>query len=284
MKKNRKAKRMLQSLRLFKDKSGIFTDVSIENQEYGSTLLPELSATDFLYVAQPFPFNNFFNWIKTPNSTSCKLKIEYWDGVSWRMMADTLDETSVGGKALARSGSVIFSPDPLHLWSCIDDSSKITEINSVRIYNSYWIRISTDNALDPLCALNELSYCFASSGKINDFDIEVETYIDEFEAGKTDWTKEMIMASKEVVKDLKRFGIVANRGQILDIDDVSTATVYKALMIIYRHLGKSFSEKLLSAQKEYERAMSFKSFTVDKNKNAIIDVEEKNPRQNRLVR
>lgn len=275
---------MLQSLRLFKDNTGIFSDVSIENQEYGSTLKPELSTTDYIYIAQPFPFNNFFNWVKTPNASACKLKIEYWDGVSWRMMADTLDETSVGGKALARSGSVIFSPDPKYLWSCIDDSTKIAELNTVNIYNSYWIRVSTDAALDALCELNELSYCFASSSKINDFDLEVETYIDEFETGKTDWIKEMILASKEVVKDLKRFGIVANRGQILDIDDVSTATIYKALTIIYRHLGKSFSEKLLATQKDYDRAMSFKSFTVDKNKNAVIDVEEKNPRQNRLIR
>lgn len=275
---------MLQSLRLFKASPGVFIDQTTVNQENDLGFLPEISLTNYLYLAQPNPFNNIFIWNKVPNDVAANLKVEYWDGTNWRMMVDLLDETSVAGKTMARSGLVIFSPDPDHDWAIVDKSEKIAELNTVKIYDSYWLRISSSAAVNVLTELKEVSYCFAKSDLIDDLDLEVKQYQDEFEATKTEWIKELVMASKMVVMDLKRNNIVSNQGQLLKIEDVSLATAYRALMIIYRHLGRSFLDKMASAQKDYDKAMSFKSFVVDKNKNARVDYEEKEQRQNRLIR
>lgn len=275
---------MLQSLRLFSAIASAFIDLTIKNQEHGAFFEPNLSSENYLYLSQTNPFNNFFMWSKAPNVQPSVLKIEYWSRGAWKPMADIIDATSVNEVTLAKSGVIYFSPDPADQWDEIEDSTKIEELKKAKIYNSYWLRISTDNEIGSECQLKEVSYCFANSNDIDGIDSEVKQYMDNIEDGKTDWTKELIIASKEVVKDLKRHNVIKDRGQLLYIEDVSTATIYRALMIIYNHLGRSFLDKMAIAQKSYEKSLSFRSFTIDKNKNARVDEYEQGQRQNRLIR
>ncbi len=275
---------MLQSLRLFKSIGGVLSDLSIENQEKGSYFLPELSSTNYLYIAQPHPFNNFHVWKKVANDSVAKIKVEYWDGTIWRSMVDVIDVTSIGGKTLARSGVVIFTPDPDKQWEAIDKSEKVSELSTLKIYDSYWLRVSTDNPINVNSSIEELSFCFAKSDSIADLDFEVEQYKEAFYEGKTDWTEELMLASKIVIDDLKKHNVIKDRGQLIKIEELALPTSYRALMVIYKHLGKSFLDKLSDTRKDYDRSLSFGNFTVDKNKNANIDEEEKNQRQNRLIR
>lgn len=275
---------MLQSLRLFKSKGGVLSDLSIQNQEKNSSFFSELSPTNYLYVSQPHPFNNFHVWNKVPNDVASKIQVEYWDGTSWRMVVDIIDVTSQGGKTLSRSGVVIFTPDPDKQWQAIDKSDEIAELSTLKIYDSYWLRVSTDNAINVASEIEELSFCFATSDLIPDLDFEVEQYKASFYEGKSDWTEELMTASKMVIDDLKKHNVIRERGQLLKIEELALPTVYRALMIIYKHIGRSFLEKLNDTRKDYERSLAFGNFTLDKNKNASVDPEEKSQKQNRIIR
>jgi hypothetical protein len=52
---------LYQWIRVIDGDNGTLTDVSVENQEEGTTLAMDIvAAEDYIYVAQHFPFNNFW--------------------------------------------------------------------------------------------------------------------------------------------------------------------------------------------------------------------------------
>ena len=73
---------------------------------------------------------------------------------------------------------------------------------------------------------------------------------------------------------LKSKGIIDYKGQIIELDDVHVACSYKTLEIIYFQLGKSYDDKRAEVQKQYQKALSMKRFTLDTSKNAEIEMVE----------
>ena len=278
---------LYQWLRLFRSDNGTLTDISLENQDETATNVQDIVASeDYLYLGQQFPFNNFYYKSEVANTNASTMALEYWDGSNWILAVDLLDGTRSTTKTLAKSGLVQFSPNLHNRWQITYDTSEIgvgpTALNSITVYNMYWLRIKFSADLAITTESKKFCYCFSSHQQVAQKDSTLANYLTAF--GVTTWEDYIINASIEVVNDLKRMSLIINRGQILKIEDVSVATDWKTMMGLYFELGGDYQEKYTNAIKRYADAIDLKSYTFDINKNAMIEPIEMDYCQSRVLR
>jgi len=81
----------------------------------------------------------------------------------------------------------------------------------------------------------------------------------QFSTGKTDWDEQLIHASDMIIRDLKndnRYREFVSRNQILDVEQLNHACVYKlAGSIIYPEFGDDFEKDREQAQRSYKSAL-----------------------------
>jgi hypothetical protein len=271
-------------LRVFKRNGATLTDLSLKNQD-DSVLVPSnLASTEYLYLAQNYPFNNFFYWKDVANSNTATMKVEYWNGQEWKLAVDVLD-ASYG---FSESGNIQFSPDNESDWQITYDTSvngAPSELNSIKIYDCYWCRVSFDVSLSALTSFKKIAYAFTSTQQLNKLDVEINTYYTSFEVGKTDWIKEILTASELMVQKLKTMGVIVGVGQILKFEDITLATDFKCLSLIYSNLGKSKADEKKEAEKNCDLMLTGnKKFTIDNDNNARISSQEIDRKDFRLQR
>lgn len=264
-------------LRVLKYDGTTFSDLSLDNQNESTNLDLALTTTDYIYLGQYFAFNNFFINLDTANASASILSLEYWNGSEWKSALDLLDGTSLSGVTLSQSGVVQFSPDRLYGWNRVSDTSETsapTEMQSLTIYNMMWLRFKPTINIDALTDAFSISYAFTSSQQLNNHDIEINNYYDRFAVGKTDWNNEIVTASRYLVADLKRKNIVQDHAQILRFDDVSLACEWKTLEHIYNNMGKAYVEKRDDARTQYDKYISIRERSLDKNNDASLSMDE----------
>lgn len=268
---------LLNYIRLFTNISASLVDRSLANQDDTQTVSLVLGTSDYVYVAQRYPFTNLFVHMDTVNTNASVLSAQYWDGVEWRDAVDMMDGTSAAGATLGKSGGIQFSIDPLYSWQMVTDtalSPSPTELSTLKIYNSYWLRLKVSASLLAGTDSKEIGYSFTTSQRLKDFDIEIDSYLSSFATGKTDWIDEIKVGSKLVVQDLKRMGLIMGPGQIIELDDVYVPTSLRTLALIYSNLGPSYKDKLEAIMKEYDKALNIRRFTFDTNSDGKLDARE----------
>lgn len=289
-----------QYLRLLKYNGTTFTDLSLDNQDESASVSMELQPTDYLYIGQIYPFNNFFYRALDVNTVAANMTIEYWagNGIGWTSVFDILDGTVSAGVPFAKSGVIQFSPNRRISWLNIEDTSEAyspSEMQTLRIYNLFWIRLKVDTSLTPPAAVPPLvtpdpasakciSYAFTTTDQLNNLDVEIGGFYDSFGTSKTDWIDEIVTSSKLMIADFRRMGIVQTYGQLLRFDDVSMACVFKTLWLIYSNLGKAYVDKAKWANDQYLKCLSAERFTVDKDGDATADTDESYGTIKKLVR
>jgi hypothetical protein len=269
---------LYQWIRVIKNKNGTLSDLSLANQDESATMLVNLvNGTDYLYIGQHFPFNNFYYQLGTANALPSAIQIEYWDGNNWRSAVDVIDGTSVAGAALSRSGLIQFSPHKLYNWWRVDDTSDTpgpADLRPLTIYKLFWIRIKVSAALTLTTAGKRICYCFSSHQQLDNRDRTINSFLPAFGTGKTSWEEEIITASMDVVGELKARNLIVDGANILRFESVSAATDWRTLINIYRDLGGDYKEKYDTAYIEFNRALASKVFTFDKNMNAEVETRE----------
>jgi hypothetical protein len=262
-------------LRVIQSDNGVLTDRSIDNQDETTTLpLALVKDEDYYYVGQHFPCNNFYMKVNTVNDVSANINIEYYDNTQWRSAVDILDATKISGVPVARSGVIQFSPDTQYRWHKTADTTTgqfPDELSTLNIFNVYWFRFSYSQSLNASTALDRITYSFSSSQQIDNLDKDVADYLDDF--GLTTWEDPIITSSESVVLDLMNRGIILNRGEILNLQDVTRATDWQTLIWIYRNLGGDFKDKLTEAKANYQKSFGQK-LSLDRNEDAFLSAGE----------
>lgn len=276
-------------VRVFLNDNGSFTDYSLLNSDESSTLaIPLVATEDYIYIGKYYPFNNFFLDVDTVNDQAATLTVDVWDGTQWRSSVDVLDGTSSGGVSLAKSGVVEFSIDKDYSWNRVFDSSDTNAPDEMQgeftIYNLYWIRLKWSADLAATTELNTIAYAFTSSQQLDNIYNQINQYLTSFGSGKTDWNDEIVTASLHVVKTLKKNRLIVNEGQIIKLDDVSLATDYKTLELIFNSLGPSYAEERDRVSHTFSELISMPGFTFDRNNDAAVDTFELNSSYGRLKR
>jgi hypothetical protein len=265
-----------QWFRVFHKDNGVFKDFSVEAQSLNSDTfaLPYVAAEDKLYIAQQLPFNNFFVDFGTVNTAASVMNVEYWSGNAWATAKDIVDGTKLSGASLGKSGVVQFTTDRDDNWEYIvdtEDENGFDLQSDIALYNQYFLRISFSNDLDAGTILKNMSYSFTTNESLNAIDSEVDSFLTAWGGvSKTDWNEQIMLASQQVVLDLRSRGLITHPGQVLRFDDVHMGTTYKTLSLIYSGLGPQYNDKRDFAISEGKRFLSLNRFSFDTNEDARL--------------
>lgn len=223
-------------------------------------------------------------------AVTSKFKVEYWDGTAWRTAVDVIDSSN----GLKQSGMIQFSLSNKYSWCEIaetdDDTTNCPKALVGRYINDcYWLRLSPIttgiySAPNPLTRIKRLCYAFTTTAYINAIDVEAPSYYDSIKEGKTNWHEEIIHASEEMVLDLKRIGFIKSAGQIIEFDELYLACAWKTLGHIYYNLGKAYTENRAIVTGKYDKALSSKALTFDKNFDGKVERKEINATETRMMR
>lgn len=234
----------------------------------------------FINVVDPQDIEVLGNTLKA--SVKAKIRLQYWSGREWTDVVDIMDGSSRQGVTLSRSGNILFSCDSDKSgWSRVGDTSKSNspdELKNLKLYNLYWLKLTVDDEINPETTLNELSFCFTSGDKLRGVKAEVDKFFDAFKKGKTDWIPECIMASKLVVTELKKAGLVLGPQQVVRLDDFWLPTTYKALWLIYSSLGPAYLETANQMAHEFYKNFNVNNITIDENLDGKVNDVELNSR------
>jgi hypothetical protein len=232
---------------------------------------------DSIYIGQDFPFNHFYLKMgATPNAIATTMSIQCYGQNSFTSAVNVIDDTN----GLFNSGFVEFTPDRQTSWqrqSTNDGSQSITELNTVYIYDLYWIKITFNQTLTASINLNWIGQKFSDDDDLfSEFPIFNDTdTMSVFESGKTSWEDQHATAADLIVKDLKGKGIIISKEQILERDQFKLASVSKVAQIIYTSFGKDYIDRVETSKKEYAERINIALPKVDLNSNAILDLKEK---------
>jgi hypothetical protein len=228
-------------------------------------------------------------------SVTSKPKFEYWDGTSWIDAVDVLDSS----RGFYQHGMAQYSlKNDYSICEITETDSDSTgiprQLVGLGINNCYWVRMSfvTTGIYDvpnPLTKIKQICYAFTITSYVNGVDVEGPTFYEPIsdmtgESNKSDWVREIIHASEEMILDLKRVGFIKSSGQVIEFDELYLACTYKTLMHIYYQLGKAYAEKRSIMSNKYEKALSSKALTFDSDKDGKLDRNEYQATSTRMSR
>jgi predicted HicB family RNase H-like nuclease len=279
---------MLRLNRIIREVGGVQTDISREMSDYLSDAATlAFGAGDHLYIGSDLPFNHRWFEVSTVNDQASVVSVSLWQGTSWVSAVDVIDETSVGGITLARSGNLSWQVDPYSPnWLRQNRTADMSSLSTFRIFDMYWVRLTFSGALKASTAVQYMGHKFSG-----DVELAVEypalasaSLMTAYKAGKTTWDEQSFAAAEYVVQDVRQRGIAKSGNQILDPETFKKASVHRTAQIILNAFGKDQAENVAAAEKAYSKSMDLRIFNVDTNENAILDPREKTPLNDWLTR
>lgn len=266
--------------RILKDNNGTLVDYTtqLNNVSADTVTLDWVAAEDKLYIASKHPFNSRYFEIGTANSNSATLSaIEVWDGTTWQAVVDKIDETSSSGVTLARSGNVVWIPNRDQGWTYDDTEDMGTPLSSSTIYELYWARFTFSANLSAGTTLNYVGQRFANDDQLAAIypELGLSDAKTQWEAGKTNWNEQLVLASDMVVRDLAFKKVLWHRNQVLDIDIFRDVAVHKCAQIIFTAWGNSYERDRDEARRRYDEALNkVANYRVDRDSDGRLDFNE----------
>lgn len=273
--------------RIFYSDNGILRDLSVNLNKYDSieSEFDYISGEDYIYIGSRLPFNSLYFKVITQNEMPANMYVEVWDGENWEFVNELIDETG----AFQKSGYITFVPDRDTGWNMEDTNSGgniITGLDSLKIYDKYWMRISFDADLSSGVSLSWVGHLFADDSDIGSEypDLAKASVKAAFKTGKTDWEEQLVRASEIVIEDLMINRVILDSSQLLDRYDYRSATIQKAAEIIFNAFGDDFVDQKQRAREEYQRRLSIPTKKIDTNNNAVEEPSESLHQQGWLSR
>lgn len=269
--------------RVLIDKSSTITDISTSvNNYHGGTDVVYLEVGDYLYIGQVSPFNHLYFNVSVVNTETSVLSAQLWDGDGWEDVAEIVDET----EGFSASGYITWTPDKESSWIRDDTNEMDSPLTTVKIYDRYWMRLTTDVAFSNTTALSWTGNLFCSEQELfaEYPSFSRSSYLGAWESGKTTWEEQRVTVSSMVSDDLVSKNIINNSGQVIERYQLRDAAVAKAAIIIFAALGDDYIDDYEKAVKEYNKRINKDIFRVDENNNGRISPQENLIRQGRLTR
>lgn len=84
------------------------------------------TAAKYIFVGSVRPLSGVKIYVATANTNADAIAVTYWNGTSWAAAASVTDNTSVGGKTLAQTGTIT--------WTSLAGNAKVYEVGSTFLY------------------------------------------------------------------------------------------------------------------------------------------------------
>ena len=95
-----------------------------------------------------------------------------------------------------------------------------------------------------------------------------------YESGKTTWEEQIVVASRLVIEELTRRGIIESGNQLLDYKKLESPVIPKVAELIFNGLGDDYENDRLKARDIFKERSGNKVFNIDLNNNATLDNRE----------
>lgn len=263
----------------------------VNNYHSGDFTFSYITSEDAIYIGSSLPFNHLYIKLgSTVNAETSNMIVNLWDGKEWNEVAELIDGTEVEGITLSQSGFIEFVPDKNEGWS-IDDTvtpsnkEEVIGLGDIIIYDKYWMKITFSADLTEEVVISWIGQIFS-----DDNDLEVEfpdltrSTMISATTGNSNWEPQHVRSAQLIIKDLKIKGVIENKNQILNRDDLTLPSVSKVAEIIYGMLGDDYADDRNKAKKEYTERLSSALPVIDINNNARVDVKEVTPSNGILYR
>lgn len=271
---------MFTGQRIIFDSAGTEKDLSsdLNDPRSGVSVVPFLTATDFIYIGSILPFNHRHFEVSTANDVAATVKVEIWWANAWHDSVDVVDRTAnASGKSLAQSGIISWSTNRLKGWDMEQDSDDVTGIAKAGIYDMYWVRISWNANLKSTTAIAFIGHKFSKDDDLVSYypDMAQSSLLTSFETGKTSWDEQHFSAAEVIVRDLISKQVVSSGNQIIQWEDYIESSCHKVAEIVYIGLGRAFDENRKLARQQYDAAMNRKHNGLDLDGDGKLSVTEK---------
>lgn len=231
----------------------------------------------YLYIGSEVPFNNLYFDIGTPNAVASTLSIQQWFARQWTDAVDIIDETSVSGVSLSKSGRINFRPHDHKGWDDIYRVSDIPELSTFNIWDFFWCRFAWNHTLTPTMTLKYMGQKFSEDGDLFVYypDLNNSALMTAFASGKTDWNDQAFAAAEFIVRSLVSKNLIWSKGQILDANRFIEPSVHKTAEIIYSAFGSAYSNNKEAAHEAYKLAINMGRFVIDLHGDSKITRDDK---------
>jgi len=269
--------------RFIHSNNGTLVDKSVvlENYHSGSYVIDYVAAEDAIFIGSELPFNSIYTDVSVANDKPSVANVAYWDGSDWRDAVEVIDETVTNGATYSVSGNLTWVPDRNYSWAgddTVDTSGNetITGLGNVTIYNLYWIKITYSNDFNALTDIDWLGQKFCNTNDvIGEYVLFANTsFMSSYETGKTDWAKEIVLASRILTDDIINKGSIISGDQLLVRRKLRDVCVSKVDEIIFKNLGDDYKDDYTRAANEYKTRISRNNYGADKNRNGMVDPSE----------
>lgn len=271
---------MLTGQRVFFSDNGTLSDLSralgdIFNQNQSLTIV---AAEDKLFIGSDQPFNHRYVQVHTPNANASVLSVDIWSGSAWVPAVDVLDGTSTGGKTLAQTGVIQWSTDRNSGWEREADSSDVTGLTGTNVYDMFWVRFSF-SANTSAKQLSYMGHKFGNDDFLGGYypDLVRTKLIASWETGKTTWDDQQILASEELIRDLRKRRYALSGSQVFDWELFSVPAIHKCAHIIMSGLGPDYADRAIEAQEAYQNELENTMAGIDRNRDGRLSIEERKP-------
>jgi len=270
---------MIQDQRIIWDDDGTEKDLSLALSDFrtDSETIAFVSADDYIYLASWLPFNHRWFEVSSANDQNAAPTADIWWGNAWYPAVDIIDQTANGAVTLAQSGILEWKTDRLRGWECEQDSEDVDGVDSVGVYNMYWLRLGFDADLAGTTALKYIGHKFADDTILYTYypDLNNATMKGAFASGKTNWDDQHFMAAEIIIRDLKRRNIAVSGNQIMDYKVFEEPGAHKVAELVYQGMGRAYDADRQRAHARYKEAMNLKRFAVDLNQDGNLNTGER---------
>ncbi len=231
------------------------------NNFYSDTQVIDYTITaDKLYIGSDVPFNHRYIMMSVVNVTAAVMTIEIWDGNAWVAAVDVIDDTqATAGTPLGRSGIIQWATEKNGSWAKAASTENMTNsgLESLKIYNMYWVRISFSATLTATMALKYVGHKFSKDEDLGGYypDLNRSTALSSYATGKTNWDEQHILAGEEIFTWLRSKRALWAKGQIFNIEAFTSAAVHKVAQIVYSAFGDEYADRMETAESRYDEAL-----------------------------
>ena len=251
------------------------TDISIDMQDFTrNTLALNQTISEYIIVGLYKPFFSIDFDITTGNSNGSvtSLALEYWNGITWIAVDDSLDQT----KQFTRSGRITWGLDDVTTW--------LTSLNNGETI--YFIRIAPVGGTTADAVFNGMNIIFSNDQDLAEQvpEINDSTHL----TGKVSHILAHVAARNWIVQSLRNKNYIKydidgtaqdiTAWDLLDVNQINESSTFKALSLIYFNysdeVGDNYSIKSKSFEKRAKTALELATLNIDVDDDGILDSTE----------
>jgi hypothetical protein len=224
-----------------------------------------LTNTDAIYIGSVFPFNSLYlRFSGTLNNNASVLSAAFWDATQFRDFYKVIDGTDTSGATFAKSGVLNLIATDQYAPACYD-SKHLDELGNIDGYYSlYWTRLKVSATLDAVTLLYIGQLFVESDAAIYKLypDLQATQYKRVFDAQKSDWLDQRLIASDILISDLITMNQIKFGEQFLDWRLLKSPALHKTAELIYKAQGMKYRDDSVNAQKAYAASLEPRKFGI----------------------